>query len=612
MRIRTLCKAVLSLSVCFVSSASYASGNELDLAKTLCKIPDATPEQLANHKHSKKDIVVRGSNIGTEYSFTTDSQLIQLEVIELTGRPKRSTFTQTSIEKDISKPELRLVLSSDCQLTHAQRITYENTTALYVESLDENLSPLPGKEWLNPPLPEAPKNNSNSKNLKIAMIDSGVNYTLKEIADALATDDQGNFIGYDFWENDNKPYDSNPARSPFFIQRHGTRTASILIKEAPDTSLVPYRYPRPDMSRMIQLIDHAASHSIRIVGMPLGSNRYKEWLPFATAVEAHPEILFVVSAGNNGRDIDINPVYPAALEYDNILVVTSADDYIRPAERTNYGKISVDYLVPAENIPATDYDGSTVAVSGSSYAVSRVTALAARILQRQPELSVDELKQQIATYSIKGNTGRYVKQGYLADPQADTLQLTITENNTLKTDTKAENLVPLNLVVLDPGWSDDRIRNTIGMANSIYEQCNLELDVKALLRVKNSGHLANLSPGSALQLYRRLDSKLHPESATVYLATDTDMQVKFDAEAFGLANTKNRPWMKNSLWISVTTKDTGHALAHELYHVLANSGRHTDEPGNLMRDRTALDNVTLTQEQCQQAIETATTNALLQ
>ena len=87
-------------------------------------------------------------------------------------------------------------------------------------------------------------------------------------------------IGYDFWDMDDLPYDAHPVDSGFFVQRHGTRTASILLREAPAIELVPYRYPRPDMSRMHALIEHADANGVSILGMPLGSNRPEDWGAF--------------------------------------------------------------------------------------------------------------------------------------------------------------------------------------------------------------------------------------------------------------------------------------------------------------------------------------------
>ena len=52
----------------------------------------------------------------------------------------------------------------------------------------------------------------------------------------------------------------------------------------------------------------------------------------------HDNMLFVVSAGNNGRDIDSQPVYPASLNLDNLLTVTSSDEDGYPADGSNWGQ----------------------------------------------------------------------------------------------------------------------------------------------------------------------------------------------------------------------------------------------------------------------------------
>ena len=73
--------------------------------------------------------------------------------------------------------------------------------------------------------------------------------------------------------------------------------------------LVPYRYPRHHMSRMPDLVEHAAAAGVRIVNISMGSRRRSEWADFEAAATTHPQMLFVVSAGNDGADIDETPVY---------------------------------------------------------------------------------------------------------------------------------------------------------------------------------------------------------------------------------------------------------------------------------------------------------------
>ncbi len=242
---------------------------------------------------------------------------------------------------------------------------------------------LTADELDNPPLPSLPSlGASDSESVTVALIDSSVNHLLPEIAASLARDGNGNLIGYDFWDMDAQPFDRHPVggQSSRPTQRHGTRTVSVLIREAPFVRLVPYRYPRPDMRRMADLVTHADNAGVRVIGLPLGGNMREQWTAFEAAAIAHPHILFVASAGNNGRDIDQVPVYPAALSLENMLVVSSANDFGRLAHGVNWGRSSVEYMVPAEQHLALGFDGTQIRVSGSSYAVPRVVALAARYL----------------------------------------------------------------------------------------------------------------------------------------------------------------------------------------------------------------------------------------
>ena len=119
----------------------------------------------------------------------------------------------------------------------------------------------------NPAVPLVPVLDGRpiASKVRVALVDSGVNYQLPQINNALARDAKGELIGYDFWDMDNRPFDSHPTgRGP--VQRHGTRTASLLINEAPFIELVAYRYPRPDMQRMASLVAHADQHGVRIIG----------------------------------------------------------------------------------------------------------------------------------------------------------------------------------------------------------------------------------------------------------------------------------------------------------------------------------------------------------
>lgn len=560
---------------------------------------------------AKSPIIMRDREIGTRFRLAlTGSSYFEVDVIEPQGQLARF-IGKYFINPDL--PSLRFALGLDCDIRDARQINYdEQQKALKITQLDASLTVFGEAVLLNPPIEWQPRGGDSRPDApRVAMVDSGVNYLLPEINHRLARDSNGELIGYDFWNMDRQPYDVHPGRSPFFIQRHGTRTASLLLREAPDIELVPYRYPRPDMSRMRLLVEHANRNKVEILGMPLGSNREQDWLAFEQAARAHPNLLFIVSAGNNGRDIDTHPVYPAALDLDNMIVVTSADDFVRPAERTNWGKISVDYLLPAEAIVLTDFNGESIRASGSSYAVARMTALAARIKQNNRGWSVAQIKNELRRIAAlnAAQTLRWVKVGYIADPligEAIDTQImpAIVIEQILD---KFPYRLDLDIIQLDPEWSKRRIQQALQQAYEVLAQCGIGTGTVTFQVVSGADYLRDLSTGSAHTLFSAIDAK----RLKVVLARDTHMLEAFDGEAFGAGNTGNRPWLRDSVWLMPTIENDGIALAHELFHVIANNGEHVDIENNLMQSRTQSNNIDLTDAQCQLAQTTGVRRGLL-
>ncbi len=454
----------------------------------------------------------------------------------------------------------------------------------------------------DPPLPVAPERAAdNPSALRVALVDSGVDYRQPFINKRLARHADGSLVGYDFWDLDPLPFDAHPDRRGV-VQRHGTATASVLLREAPRVALVPYRYPRPDMQRMQDLVKHAADNEVRIIGLPLGGNKRDEWLAFEAAALEHPDILFVASAGNNGRDIDQSPVYPAALTLPNLLVVTSADDFAMPAEGVNWGRASVDYMVPAEHVPVIHFGGLAGYAAGSSYAVPRVVALAARWLQANPQWTVSQLLGALRNRFANGAFARQLGQGYLHDPLFDpehVIQVVASSDwSASPTDDEPVRPVPLDVLILDEGWSLQQVEQVLDEAQTILAQCDVRFSEVQLRRVAAPEYLRDLETGRAKTLMDAVRMSGLQRRVTAVFARDTRMRQAFDAEAFGRGNTRTRAWLTDTLWLTLALQDRGIALAHELFHVLANSGEHSDEEANLMLRRTTGDNRNLTPAQC--------------
>jgi subtilisin family serine protease len=253
----------------------------------------------------------------------------------------------------------------------------------------------------------------------VALIDSGVNYTLPHIAPRLARDARGKLLGHDFDDGDNEPFDVVPGREgAAFALHHGTSVASILLREAPNVRLVPYRFNPRDFGSFAHIVEHIAKGPARIATMALGGSRQEDWRPFAEAAAAHPEILFIVSAGNDGRDIDHEPVYPASFDLQNMIVVTSSDDFGRTPDESNWGVKSVDISTPGEQITTRDHRGATRQASGSSYAVPRIAALAARLKEANPDWGTQALKSAVLAFAVSPPRAKAprTRHGWIVNP----------------------------------------------------------------------------------------------------------------------------------------------------------------------------------------------------
>ncbi|MDP2619800.1 MAG: S8 family serine peptidase [Hyphomicrobiales bacterium] len=341
--------------------------------------------------------------------------------VRLPGTPQsrtRLTAEERSEGGTRGRPAFFVQAGPDCRTELARAVAYDADGA--PDRLIHFAGDPPAEteaEALNPPVPEG----KDPGGVAVATIDTGVNYLLPEIAPRLARDETGAILGADLFDQDGRPFDLDPRQGPLFPRRHGSAVASILLSEAPAARLVPFRYPGRDAEAFADLIERIAAGPARIVSMPLGGYRAEEWRPFAQAAARHPELLFVLSAGNDGRDIDASPVYPAAFENDNFLTVTSADPFGRLAAESNWGAAHVDIAVPGEQIPAIDHRGARGKASGTSYAAPRVAALAARFLAAHPDWDAARLKAEIIARAIplpRGGGDRPIRHGWLPDPAA--------------------------------------------------------------------------------------------------------------------------------------------------------------------------------------------------
>ncbi len=147
-------------------------------------------------------------------------------------------------------------------------------------------------------------------------------------------------------------------------------------------------------------IRYAVDNGAKVINMSFG----KYLSPHAREVQkairyaARKDVLLVMSSGNDGRNVDRQPIYPAANDpkgrrWKNLLVVGATDRRGRVCDFSNYGPHNVDLFAPGDDILSTAPGGEYDTAMGTSIAAPMASGVAALLRAACPELSAREIRE---------------------------------------------------------------------------------------------------------------------------------------------------------------------------------------------------------------------------
>ena len=156
-------------------------------------------------------------------------------------------------------------------------------------------------------------------------------------------------------------------------------------------------------------------------------------------------------------------------------------------------------------------------------------------------------------------------------------------------------------------WAPNEIFAAVPDSARVLAQCGVAL-ADAELRVLAAARRFHFYSTSVSSELLREFTAAKP---AVFFVDDTLNRPAYDAEAIGLENSATRRELANTVWFAYGARDLPLALAHELVHVLSDSGEHSEEPGNLMRTETSPRNTHLSEAQCERMRARGEANGLL-
>lgn len=296
-----------------------------------------------------------------------------------------------------------------------------------IESLESRLalSSVPNDPYFNSQwglrdgnIDEAWRSSKGSKDVVVAVIDSGIDLNHPDLKDNLwvnkreipnnkIDDDKNGYVddvyGWNFLKNNNNVQDD---------YGHGTHVAGIIGAKGNNgigtvgvnwnVSIMSLKYFGAEsfgstVSAM-KAIDYAVmmktKFGVNIVAINAswGGLGYDRYLHDTINRAGRAGIAFVASAGNSSMNNDIRPQFPSSFNSTNLIAVASTKPDRSLSSFSNYGKTSVDLGAPGSNILSTKPNNRYAYSSGTSMAAPMVTGTIALMKSANMNLSLDHIR----------------------------------------------------------------------------------------------------------------------------------------------------------------------------------------------------------------------------
>ncbi len=249
---------------------------------------------------------------------------------------------------------------------------------------------------------------TGSEEIKVAVIDTGIDLTHPDLEDNILKDESGAVVGWDYVNNDDDPSDD---------LGHGTHIAGLIAAVTNNDlgvagvtwrcKLIPYKVLDDkgvgEGAHVAEAIAEAVSEEARIINLSLGDVEPDEVIKQELEKAYSKGVLIVAAAGNSGLD---QVHYPAA--YPSAIAVGATDARGKRTYYSSYGN-SLELMAPGGDVSRDDNgdkfgDGITsttpletgsyynATYQGTSMSSPHVAGVAALLFSLDPSLTNEEVR----------------------------------------------------------------------------------------------------------------------------------------------------------------------------------------------------------------------------
>lgn len=231
---------------------------------------------------------------------------------------------------------------------------------------------------------------SRGAGIVVAVIDSGIDPTHPRLAANIAP---GSF---DFLTD----LPGAPDTGTGEFVGHGTMVAGLVLRVAPDATILPLRVMDPQGQatsfRLARAIYRAIDNNARVINISMGSIGEPMAVLDAVTEASARGIIVVAAAGNDNTGSD--PRFPAAFQAAGVIGVAATSRTGVRAPFSNFGE-SCTIAAPGLDLVSTMLGGGYAQASGTSFAAPLVSGTLALLLSHCPTLPAAQAQSMLLSTS---------------------------------------------------------------------------------------------------------------------------------------------------------------------------------------------------------------------
>lgn len=265
-----------------------------------------------------------------------------------------------------------------------------------------------------------------SKNVVIAIIDTGIDYSHpdlveniwtnpKEIAGNMIDDDGNGYVddihGWNAFAKNGNPMDGNA---------HGTHCAGTIgashdnnvgvagVMSEVQMMAVKFLSDQGSgsLADAIDAINYATKMNVDLMSNSWGGGGFSQALEDSIKAANDRGILFVAAAGNSSTNNDSSPHYPSNYQVNNVISVAAHTVSDNLASFSCFGKRTVHVAAPGHNILSTVPGNKYAVYSGTSMATPHVSGVLGLLLSKEGRLPVEEVRNRLMATTVPVGTYR--------------------------------------------------------------------------------------------------------------------------------------------------------------------------------------------------------------